>query len=167
MRHLSTIASAVFAALIAGAVANAQQPNMPPAPPPIGAPVTIEPAKNAVAAALADAKKRPYLLVFAVVEPSGSLVYFEKMDGAPYGSTGLAIRKARTAATFERPTSVFFEQMEGGHPFVATLAPRLAASRGGLPLIVDGKLIGAIGVSGSPNPMFDQEAAQAGEDALK
>jgi glc operon protein GlcG len=140
---------------------------MPPAPPPIGTFVTIAQAKKAVAAALAKAKKRPYLLDFAVVDPTGSLVYFEKMDGAPYGSTGLAIRKARTAATFERPTAVFFTLMDTGHPFAATLAPGLAASRGGLPLMVGGKLIGAIGVSGSPNPMFDDQAAQAGVDALK
>ena len=57
--------------------------------------------------------------------------------------------------------------MDSGHPFVATLAPGLAASMGGLPLVVNGKLIGAIGVSGSPNPMFDQQAAQAGVDSLK
>ena len=165
--RLSAIAGTICAALLWGSAAHAQQPPMPPAPPPIGAPVTVEQAKKTVAAAVADAKQRPYLLVFAVVDPAGSLVYFEKMDGAPYASTDLAIRKAITAATFERPSAAFFEQMEGGHAYVTTLAPSMAASRGGLPLIVGGKLIGAIGVSGSSNPIFDQQAAQAGADALK
>lgn len=170
MPRLIVLAGAIGAAIVFSSVTYAQQPApqpMPPAPPPIGAPVTTAQAKKAVAAAVANAAARPYLLVFAVVDPSGSLVYFEKMDGAPYGSTVLAIRKARTAATFERPTDAFFDQMEGGHPYVATLAPYVAASRGGVPLIVDGKLIGAIGVSGSSNPMFDQAAGQAGADALK
>jgi glc operon protein GlcG len=175
MSRLSILAGAICAGIVLGSVAYAQQPAaqqpatqpMPPAPPPIGAPVTNAQAKKAVAAAVANAVTRPYLLVFAVVDPSGSLVYFEKMDGAPYSSTDVAIGKARTAATFERPTEVFFNQMEGGHPFVATLAPYVTASRGGIPLIVDGKLIGAIGVSGSPNPAFDISAAQAGVDAIK
>jgi glc operon protein GlcG len=167
MHRLTLLAGAIASAVVFGSVTYAQQPAMPPAPAPIGAPVTTAQAKKAVAAAIANAAARPYLLVFAVVDPSGSLVYFEKMDGAPYGSTQLAIRKARTAATFERPTAAFFDQMEGGHAYVATLAPYLAASRGGFPLIVDGKLIGAIGVSGSSNPMFDQAAGQAGADALK
>jgi glc operon protein GlcG len=175
MSRLSVLAGAICAAMVFGSAAYAQQPAtqqpatqpMPPAPPPIGAFVTTAQAKKAVAAALAEGKARPYLLVFAVVDPSGSLVYFEKMDGAPYSSTDVALGKARTAATFERSTEIFFNQMESGHPFVATLAPYVTASRGGLPLIVDGKLIGAIGVSGSSNPAFDISSAQAGVDALK
>jgi glc operon protein GlcG len=170
MSRLSVLAGAICAVMVFGSVAYAQQPAaqpMPPAPPPLGPAVTNAQAKKAVAAAVADAATRPYLLVFAVVDPSGSLVYFEKMDGAPYSSTDVAIGKARTSATFERPTEVFFNQMESGHPFVATLAPYVTASRGGIPLIVGGKLIGAIGVSGSPNPFFDIAAAQAGADALK
>ena len=170
MSRLSVLAGVICAAMVFGTVAYAQQPAaqpMPPAPPPIGEAVTTAQAKKAVAAAVANAATRPYLLVFAVVDPSGSLVYFEKMDGAPYGSTVLAIRKARTSATFERPTEAFFDQMESGHPFVATLAPYIAASKGGVPLIVGGKLIGAIGVSGSSNPAFDVAAGQAAADALK
>lgn len=167
MRRLSIMAGVFGAMLAFGSFAFAQQPAAPPVPPPVGPSVTIAQAKKAVAAALAKAKERPYLLDFSVVDPSGSLVYFEKMDGAPYSSTDISIGKARTAATFERPTKVFFDQMEAGHQFVTTLAPYVIASIGGLPLVADGKLIGAIGVSGSPNPMFDNDAAQAGVDALK
>jgi uncharacterized protein GlcG (DUF336 family) len=107
------------------------------------------------------------LYTFAVVDPTGSLVYFEKMDGAIYASTEIAMRKARTAATFKRPTKAFFDAMESGHPFVATLTPELTASIGGIPLMVDGKIIGAIGVSGSPSGPTDLAPAQAGADALK
>ena len=116
---------------------------------------------------MAAAEKSPYLYVFAVVDPTGSLVYFERMDGAIYASNEIAIRKARTAATFKRPSGDFFAAMEHGHPFVATLSPDLTASIGGLPLVVDGKIIGGIGVSGSPSGPTDLPPAQAGADALK
>lgn len=161
----------VFAGLLAAGVAYAQQPP-PAAPPPppaaaYGPPVTIEQAKKAVAAALAEGKSRPYPLVFAVVDPSGNLVYFEKMDSAPYASNDVAIGKARTSAIFKRPTMALFEQMESGHNYVMTLPPGIVASGGGLPLLIDGKIVGAIGVSGSPSGALDQTAAQAGVNALK
>jgi glc operon protein GlcG len=149
MRRLFVIACAT---MVWGTIAYAQQPAAPPAPPPsYGPAVTIDQAKKAVAAALTEAKKSPYLYVFAVVDPTGSLVYFERMDGAIYASNEIAIRKARTAAMFKRPSGDFFAAMEHGHPFVATLSPDLTASIGGLPLVVNGKIIGGIGVSGSPS----------------
>lgn len=170
MRRFSLITAAACAALLFGFVAHAQQPAAPPPPPPpppaYGAPVTIDQAKKAVAGAMAEAKKLPYLYVFAVVDPSGSLVYFEKMDGAVYASTQIAMSKARAAATYKRPTKVYFDLMEAGHSFVGTL-DGMIASAGGIPLMVDGKIIGAIGVSGGPSGLFDTAAAQAGVDALK
>ena len=167
MSCLFVMAGAICASMMLGSIAYAQQPAAapaPPAPPPYGPAVTIDQAKTAVAAALAEAKKSPYLYTFAVVDPTGSLVYFEKMDGAIYASTEIAMRKARTAATFKRPTKAFFDAMESGHPFVATLTPELTASIGGIPLMVDGKIIGA---SGSPSGPTDLAPAQAGADALK
>lgn len=153
---------------LVGAAGAQQQPAASPPPAPVyGAPVTTEQAKKAVAAALAEGKTRPYLLVFAVVDPSGNLVYFEKMDSAPYASNDVAIGKARTSAIFKRPTMALFEQMEGGHNYVMTLPPGIVASGGGLPIVVDGKIIGAIGVSGSPSGLLDQTAAEAGVNALK
>lgn len=168
MRRLTFLAGAICAVVALGSVAYAQQQAAPPPPPPAyGPPVTTDQAKKAVAAAVAEAKTKPYLLVFAVVDPSGNLVYFEKMDGAIYASNDIAIGKARTAATFKRPTFGFFEQMEAGHNYIMTLTPGLVASGGGLPLVVEGKIVGAIGVSGSPTGVIDQAAAQAGVDALK
>ncbi len=108
MRRLSVFVGAICAAMVFGSAAFAQQPASPPPPPPIyGPPVTISQAKKAIAAALAEANKTQYLYVFAVVDPSGSLVYFEKMDGAIYAATEIAVRKARTAAIFKRPTKRF------------------------------------------------------------
>jgi glc operon protein GlcG len=167
MRRLFVMACAICATMVLGSIAYAQQPAAPPAPPPYGPAVTTDQAKKAVAAALAEAKKSPYLYVFAVVDPTGSLVYFERMDGAIYASNEIAIRKARTAAMFKRPSAAFFEAMEHGHPFVATLTPDLTASIGGIPLEVDGKIIGGIGVSGSPSGPTDLPPAQAGANALK
>ncbi len=102
MRRLTFLAGAICAVVALGSVAYAQQQAAPPPPPPAyGPPVTTDQAKKAVAAAVAEAKTKPYLLFFAVVDPSGNLVYFEKMDGAIYASNDIAIGKARTAATFK------------------------------------------------------------------
>ena len=101
----------------------------------------------------------------AVVEPSGDLVYFGKMTGAPYSAIQLAQQKAVAAARYRRPTKAFFDAIEGGHPFFLTF-PAVAGTPGGLPLVVDGKLVGAIGVSGG-NGDQDTQVAGAGVDALK
>jgi glc operon protein GlcG len=164
MHRVFLMAGALCASAVLSSIAYAQQP---PAPPPYGPPVTIEQAKKVVAAALAEGQKTPYLYTFAVVDPTGSLVYFEKMDGAIYAATEIAIRKARTAAMFKRTSKTFYDQMEGGHNFVATLSSDVTASIGGVPLIVDGKIIGAIGVSGSPSGPTDLAPAEAGAAALK
>jgi glc operon protein GlcG len=155
-------------ALLAGsAFGQTPAPAAPPtAPLPYGPPVTISQAKQAVAAAVAEAKKTAYFYTFAVVDPAGDLVYFEKMDSAPTSSNEIGIGKARTAATFKRPSKAFFDQMETGHPYVGQLDPRIVASAGGIPLVVDGKIIGAIGVSGGANGLMDAVAAQAGADTL-
>jgi glc operon protein GlcG len=155
-------------ALLAGsAFGQAPAPAAPPpAPLPYGPPVTIAQAKQAVAEAVAEAKKTAYFYTFAVVDPAGDLVYFEKMDSAPTSSNEIGIGKARTAATFKRPSKAFFDQMETGHPYVGQLDPRIVASAGGIPLVVDGKIIGAIGVSGGANGLMDAVAAQAGADTL-
>jgi glc operon protein GlcG len=174
MRCLLGITIAVCAAIILASTAYAQQPMAPaaapaspPPPPAYGPPITVDQAKKAVAAAVAEGKSTPYLYTFAVVDPTGSLVYFEKDDGAIYAATEIAIGKARTAAIFKRPSKAFFDQMNSGQPYVATLIPGLVAAAGGIPLVVDGKIVGAIGVSGGPNGLIDSQAAQAGADALK
>lgn len=167
MRRFSLMTAAACAALLFGFVAHAQQPASPPPPPAYGPSVTTEQAKKAVAAAIAEAKKTPYQYTFAVVDPTGHLVYFEKMDDAISAATNIAIGKARTSATFKRPSKALFDAMESGHPYVATLDPSVVAAAGGLPLIVNGKIIGAIGVSGGPTGLIDLAAAEAGANALK
>jgi uncharacterized protein GlcG (DUF336 family) len=101
----------------------------------------------------------------AVVEPSGDLVFFLRMDGAPYSAAQLAQQKAWTAARYRRPTKLFFDGVEGGHSFFLTF-PGISATPGGIPIVVDGKLIGAIGVSGG-NGDQDVIVSGAGADAMQ
>ena len=170
MRQLSLLAGVICVTAVLGSSAYAQQQPAPPAPPawPLTGPtITIEQAKKAAAVAVASGKATPYVYAFAVVDPTSGLVYFEKNDGVLIAATEIAINKARTTATFNRPTKAFFDAMESGHSSVATLAPYLIAAAGGIPLMVDGKVIGGIGVSGSPTGLLDSIPAQAGADALK
>ena len=120
------------------------------------------------AAAIAEAKKRNWNgLCVAVVSPSGDLVYFEKQDNCQYASVTISQHKARTAARSRRPTLVF-ETLIGKGPYFAylTTLDDIIASRGGNPLIVDGKVIGAVGVSGGSGSQ-DNVVSLAGQAALK
>jgi glc operon protein GlcG len=169
---LARMAVAVFClVMLCGVAAQAQQqptaaarPAPPPAPP-FGLPITYEQAVKAAEAAMAKAKAIGVPNAVAVVEPSGDLVYFAKMTGAPYSAIQLAQQKAAAAARYRRPTKAFFDGIEGGHPFFLTF-PGVAGAPGGVPLVVDGKLVGAIGVSGG-NGDQDIEVSGAGIDALK
>ena len=116
---------------------------------PYGTPITADRASRLVAAALTEARKHPsWQEAVAVVDPSGDLGYFYRMDGAQAASADVAVRKARTSARYRRETRVFYNVFETGHPYIATIDPTLAASIGGFPLIEGGKVIGAIGCSG-------------------
>jgi glc operon protein GlcG len=169
---LTRMAVAVFCLMMLCCVAaQAQQPPTaaarpaPPPAPPFGLPITYEQAVKAAEAAMAKAKAIGVPNAVAVVEPSGDLVYFAKMTGAPYSAIQLAQQKAAAAARYRRPTKAFFDGIEGGHPFFLTF-PGVAGAPGGVPLVVDGKLVGAIGVSGG-NGDQDIEVSGAGVDALK
>jgi uncharacterized protein GlcG (DUF336 family) len=159
------LAASVALVLAHGAVAHAQQPPAPPPAPPFGFPVTFEQAQQAAMAAMAKAREIGVPNAVAVVEPSGELVYFAKMSSAPYSATKLAQQKAVAAARYRRPTKAFYDGIEGGHPFFLTF-PDVAGAPGGVPLIVDGKLVGAIGVSGG-NGEQDAQVAGAGVVATK
>ena len=104
-------------------------------------------------------------MAIAVVSPSGDLTHFVKMDDSMLASPTIAHNKARTAARFRRDTKGMFDLMETGHPYVMTLDPNLVASPGGIPIIIEGKLIGAIGCSGGTGAQ-DAVVCQAGIDAL-
>jgi glc operon protein GlcG len=152
------------AALFIGARAWSQQPPTPPLPPttPYGTPITLEQAKKVADAAEAEARKRNMNMAIAVVEPSGDLVYFLKMDGSQYASIKVAEDKAISAAIFRRSTKDFLDRVLKGD--VSPLSLRGAvASAGGIPIQVNGKIIGAIGVSGGA----DDPIAQAGANAVK
>jgi len=116
---------------------------------PIGAPVGVEAARKAASAALDEARKNGWLMAVAVVDPAGTLVYYEKMDNVQMGSANVAIGKARSAALFKRPTKAFQDAVAGGGAGLRVLALEGAVPlEGGLPLVQGGKLIGAIGLSG-------------------
>jgi uncharacterized protein GlcG (DUF336 family) len=134
---------------------------------PIGSPISVDVAKKAAAAAVAEARKNNWLMVVAVVEPNGTLVYYEKMDNAQLGSAEVAIAKARSAALYKRPSKAFQDAVEKGGVGLRVFALKGAVPvEGGLPIIVDGKLIGAIGLSGDLSEN-DGKCAAAGVAALK
>ena len=161
-----TIAALLFVGPAAAqAPAPASVPDVMPFDIPYGAPISLERAKQIGDAAVAEAKKRNWKMVIVIVEPTGDLVYFQKMDGTQYASIKIAPGKAQTAARYRRPSKAFNEQMETGHPYVATL-DGVVASEGGVPIVENGKLIGAIGVSGGAPPQ-DGVVAKAGLDAMK
>jgi uncharacterized protein GlcG (DUF336 family) len=139
-------------------------PTAPPPAPPYGQPITLAQAKIAAAAAEAEARKQGWSMVVVVVEPSGALVFSEKMDGAQYGSNDVARRKAETSASFRRPTSYFQDAVKGG-TLNAIFTGALAIDGGEL-LIIDGKIAGAIGVSGGSGAQ-DGAVARVAAAALK
>ena len=117
-------------------------------PEPYGAPIGANEAKKAAAAAIAEARANGWAMAVAVVDTGGHLVYFEKMDGTQLASVEIAQGKARTAVLFRRPSKVFADQYAAGNRAFTTFPEKPVASEGGVPIIVNGKIIGAIGASG-------------------
>ena len=161
----------MFASLLLGAALAATpvlaEMAAPPPPPAYGEQINIEQAKLAAAKAAEEAKKINTFMAIAVVSPSGDLVYFEKMDNTQYASINIAIHKARAAARFRRPTASFEERVgQGGVGLTLLTLDDIIASPGGNPIIVGGKLIGAIGLSGGLGSQ-DHQASLAGVAALK
>jgi glc operon protein GlcG len=167
-------AAIVAAAVLLSGTAYAQQPAAPAAPaaaapiPQYGAPgVNLETAKKAIAAAAAEAQKNNWPVAIAVVSNGGHLVAFERLDGTQFASIKIAQHKARVAATYRRPTKVFEDRVAAGGGGLAVLTlDDIIASEGGIPLMRDGKIIGAIGVSGVLSSQ-DGQAAKAGADTSK
>ena len=180
MRTISIILAACAVALMSSqALAQSPAPAAAPAQPsaggtpeimpfdiPYGQSIGLERAKQVMAAAEAEAKRRNWKMNVAVVDTNGELVQFERMEGAQIASGTISIGKARTAARFRRETRVFFNAFETGHGYINTLDPTLIASPGGFPLVEGGKLIGAIGCSGGTG---DQDAAvcKVGAEVVK
>jgi len=136
-------------------------------PEPYGAPIGVNDAKKAAAAAIAEARANSWAMAAAVVDIGGHLVYFEKMDGTQTGSVAVAITKARSAALFMRPTKAFQDVLAGGGDGLRVLGLEGAVPvEGGVPLVIDGKIVGAIGLSGGASSQ-DGQCARAGAEALK
>jgi uncharacterized protein GlcG (DUF336 family) len=132
-----------------------------------GTPITADLAKKAAAAAIAEAKKNNFTMAIAIVDPNGFLVYFEKMDNTQNGSVNIALDKARSAALFKRPTKAFQDALAAGGEGLRLLGLQGAVPvDGGLPIIVAGKVVGAIGASGGTSAQ-DGQVAKAGVDAAK
>jgi glc operon protein GlcG len=173
------LAACAVAALSSPTLAQAPAPATPPAQPsaggtpdavpfdiPYGQSIGLERAKQVMAAAEAEAKKRNWKMNIAVVDTNGELVHFSRMEGAQIASGSISVGKARTAARYRRESRAFYNAYESGHSYLSTLDPTLVASPGGFPLVEGGKLIGAVGCSGGTG---DQDAAvcKAGADIVK
>jgi uncharacterized protein GlcG (DUF336 family) len=171
MAGTACIALSLSTAIFAQA-APSENPNdaVPDAlnPPAYGEPIKLDTAKKVAAAAIAEATKRKWnAFCITVVNPSGELVYFEKQDNCQYASIEVSQHKARTAARYRRPT-LAFETLIGKGPYFAYLSTLdgVIASRGGNPILVDGKVVGAIGVSGGSGSQ-DNAVSLAGQAALE
>jgi uncharacterized protein GlcG (DUF336 family) len=156
---LSAVAALLCLASLAPARAGAQ-----PLPNPYGPPITTEAAKRVAAATLAEARKNGWAIYATVVETGGIPVYLERIDGVQNGSAEASLEKARTAALFKRPTKLFEDVVLGGKTNYLKL-PGATPLEGGVPILVDGKIVGAVGVSGATSAQ-DGQCARAGAEAV-
>jgi uncharacterized protein GlcG (DUF336 family) len=163
MKHaLSFVGALSAAAVLASTPLAAQgQPNM------YGPSITADQAKTVAAAALAEARKNQFTMAVAIVDPHGDLVYFEKMDQTQLGSVDVSIAKARSSARFKRPTKAFQDALAaGGEGWRILSLDGAVAVEGGVPLVVGGRIVGAIGASGGTSQQ-DGVVAAAGAAAIK
>ena len=132
-----------------------------------GLSINLETAKKVAASAITEARKNNWTMAVAIVDTGGHLVHFEKMDGTQTGSAGVAISKGRSAVLFKRPTKAFQDMVAAGGEGLRMLRLEGAVPiEGGLPLLMDGKIVGAIGVSGGTSQQ-DGVVAKAGAGTLK
>ena len=167
---VQAFAAAMLAAFAMGAAA--QQPNPMDVVPDkmpndfaYGTPIALDRAEAAINAAVAESKKRGWKLNVAVVDSGGNLVAFARMDGAQLASIAISEHKARAAATFRRETKAFEAGIQAGNNYLITL-DGVIGSRGGIPLVEGGKLIGAIGCSGGAGSQ-DEVSCKAGAAMIK
>jgi glc operon protein GlcG len=164
MTTLKTLAGACALALLAVLPAAAQTPAPPP---PYGPPIGIENARKIMTAAEGEASKNNWAVVIAIIDSGGHLVMLHRRDDVQLSSLEIAQGKARTSLMFKRPSKVLDEAISGGGAGLRFLAlPNIVPLEGGMPIIFDGKIIGAIGVSGVLSSQ-DAQIARAGLEALK
>jgi len=132
-----------------------------------GLSINLDTSKKIAASAITEACKNNWTMAVAIIDTGGNLVYFEKMDGTQTGSVRVAISKGRSAVLFKRPTKAFQDMVAAGGEGLRMLRLEGAVPiEGGLPLFMDGKIVGAIGVSGGTSEQ-DGVVAKAGADTLK
>jgi glc operon protein GlcG len=163
MQRLPIRTTIVCLGLLFAGAAAADEPAAPPAPPanpldaipdkmpfntPYGAPISLQRAQAAIQAAKTEAEKRGWAMNIAVVDSGANLVTMIRMDGAQLASVAICEHKARTAAKYRRPTRIFEDAVQKSHFEYVLSLDDIVASRGGIPLVEGGKLIGAIGCSG-------------------
>ena len=151
------LAAAALVALTVGAFAQDKRPEY-------GTEINVAGAKKIAAGVVAECQKNSWNVAVAVVDTHGALVYFERMDNTQIASMDIAIGKAKAAATYRRPTRVFMDVINKGGPATATL-PGVFASPGGVPIMADGKVIGAVGVSGVTGDQ-DEQCSMAGAKSM-
>jgi len=162
MKITRLLSLALGAALLFTAASASAQ-----APPPYGAPITLEQAKKVMAGAEAEAKKNNWAVAIAILDSGGQLVMLHRLDGVQWGSVDVAKDKGRSAVAFRRPTKAFQDLIaQGGANLRLLNLSGASMLEGGIPIVVDGKLIGGIGVSGVTSQQ-DAQTGQAGIDALK
>ncbi|MGQ0580055.1 MAG: GlcG/HbpS family heme-binding protein [Betaproteobacteria bacterium] len=126
--------------------------------------LTLDAAKKIAAAAEDEARKNNWNVVIAVVDDGGHLVYLQRIDGTQTGSIDVAIGKARTSAAFKRPTKIF-DELAKTRPSITSISPNAVLLEGGVPVVVGGQVVGAVGVSGVTSAQ-DAQIAEAGIAAL-
>jgi glc operon protein GlcG len=152
----------ILAVILLGAVTVHAQQLIP-----YGPAITLKQAKDVISGAEAEAEKNNWPVVIAIVDTGGNLIMLQRLDNAQFGSVEVARQKAWSAAAFRRPTKVFQDAIASGGANLRLLSlPGASPLEGGLPLVVDGQIIGAIGVSGVMSEQ-DAQIAQAGVDSLK
>jgi glc operon protein GlcG len=156
-RLIANVLGAASLALITASAAAQQRPDY-------GTPVTIDQAKKIAAGVVAECMSNKWNVAVAIADTHGSLVYFERIENTQTASVDVAILKARAAATYRRPTRAFADAIKKSGPAVMTL-PGIVASPGGVPIFVEGKVIGAVGVSGVTGDQ-DEQCAKAGLSAM-
>ena len=138
------------------------------APPstPYGPPIAIDAARNAMAAAEAEAAKNNWGVAIAIVDSGGNLVMLHRLDNAQLSAVRIAEAKARTAVEFRRPTKALEDAVAGGGVGLRVLTFGASVAEGGVPIVAGGRIVGGIGVSGVASHQ-DAQVAQAGADAVK
>jgi glc operon protein GlcG len=157
MSHSRFMLAVVLAAVSTVAAAQDKRPGYGPS-------INTATAKKIAAGAVAECQKNGWNVAVAVVDTHGFLVYFERMEDTQTASMDISILKARSAATYRRPTRAFADVINKGGPATATL-PNAIGSPGGVPIFVDGKIIGAVGASGATGDQ-DEQCSIAGTKSM-